>query len=60
MHGFGDLVSCSRVSGRMRLIQLCSAGAAALIRIPTTKALLTSADFFVDCVPIAVGFVFAF
>lgn len=32
-----------------------SAGSAALIRIPTTKVLSATTDFFVDCVPIAVG-----
>lgn len=32
-----------------------STGAAGLVRIPTTSQLLTSNDFFYDCVPIAVG-----
>ena len=32
-----------------------SAGAAGLVRIPTTSRLLRTEDFFYDCVPIAIG-----
>jgi len=37
-----------------------SAGAAALIRIPMTRLLLDTDDFFYDCVPILIGCVFSF
>jgi hypothetical protein len=35
-----------------------SAGAAPLMRIPATRKLMATDDFFSDCVPIVVGYVF--
>lgn len=40
-----------------RGLHVDSAGAAALVRISVTRALLTTDDFFLDCLPIAIGYV---
>ncbi|KAH8593846.1 hypothetical protein B0O99DRAFT_688282 [Bisporella sp. PMI_857] len=50
-----DMTPTGKWGLRACLITGICAGSACLVRIPTTNRLLTTDDFFYDCVPIAIG-----